>query len=40
VNLFYGKAMLIVGSGFEKGDINITATCNGLVKDLKLIKAE
>ena len=40
VNLFYGKAMLIVGSGFEKGDINITATCNGLVKDLKLIKVE
>ena len=40
VNLFYGKAMLIVGSGFEKGDISITATCNGLVKDLKLIKTE
>jgi len=40
VNLFYGKAMLIVGSGFEKGDINVTATCNGLVKDLKLIKVE
>ena len=40
VNLFYGKAMLIVGSGFEKGDISITATCNGLVKDSKSIKTE
>jgi beta-galactosidase len=40
VNLFYGKAMIIVGSGFEKGNINITATSNGLAKDLKLIKVE
>jgi beta-galactosidase len=40
VNLFYGKAMVILGAGFEKGDISITATGNGLVKDLKLIKTE
>jgi len=40
VNLFYGKAMIIVGSGFEKGNITVMATSNGLVKDLKLIKVE
>jgi beta-galactosidase len=37
VNLFYGKAMIILGSRFEKGEINITATSNGLNKDMKVI---
>jgi len=40
VNLFYGKAMIILGSGFEKGELKITATSNGLKQDLKLIKTE
>lgn len=40
VNLFYGKAMIILGSGFEKGEVKITATSNGLKQDLKLIKTE
>jgi len=40
VNLFYGKAMIIVGSGFEKGNITLNATSTGLAKDTKLIKIE
>jgi beta-galactosidase len=40
VRLFYGKAMIILGSDFEKGDIKITASSNGLVKEAKVIKAE
>jgi beta-galactosidase len=40
VNLFYGKAMIILGSGFEKGDISLTATSGGLVKDSKVIRTE
>jgi beta-galactosidase len=40
VNLFYGKAMIIVGSDFKKGDVKITAESNGLIKDTKLIKTE
>ena len=40
VNLFYGKAMLIIGSGFEKGGISITATSSGLAKGSKEIKTE
>jgi len=40
VNLFYGKAMLIVGSGFEKGEISVTATSGGLQKDSKVILTE
>jgi beta-galactosidase len=40
VNLFYGKAMIIIGSGFEKGDVSLTATSGGLVKDSKLIRTE
>jgi beta-galactosidase len=40
VKLFYGKAMVILGSGFEKGEISLTATSGGLVKDLKVIRTE
>ena len=30
VNLFYGKAMVIIQSGFSKGKINLEATAKGL----------
>jgi beta-galactosidase len=40
VNLFYGKAMIIVGSDFKKGDVKVTAETAGLIKDVKLIKTE
>lgn len=34
IHLFYGKAMLIVRAGQNKEEIEITATSNGLVKDM------
>ena len=40
VNLFYGKAMIIVGSGFEKGTVILNATSGSLAKDTKQIKIE
>ncbi|HEY3372256.1 MAG TPA: glycoside hydrolase family 2 TIM barrel-domain containing protein [Prolixibacteraceae bacterium] len=40
VNLFYGKAMIIVGSGFEKGMVTINASSGSLAKDTKQIKIE
>ncbi len=40
MKLFYGKAMVILGSGFEKGDVSLTATSGGLVKDSKVIRTE
>jgi beta-galactosidase len=40
VNLFYGKAMIILGADFKKGDVKITAESSGLIKDSKLIKTE
>jgi beta-galactosidase len=40
VNLFFGKAMIILGADFKKGDVKITAESNGLIKDSKLIKTE
>ncbi|MEI6138170.1 MAG: glycoside hydrolase family 2 TIM barrel-domain containing protein [Mariniphaga sp.] len=40
VSLFYGKAMVILGSDFQKGEITIAATSKGLVQDTKLIKVE
>jgi beta-galactosidase len=40
VNLFYGKAMIVLVSDFKKGDIKITAESDGLVKDIKVVKAE
>lgn len=40
VQLFYGKAMLIVGSDFKPGEVKITATSNGLTDDKKVIKTE
>jgi beta-galactosidase len=32
VRLFYGKAMVILQSGFEKGNLELTATSDGLLK--------
>ena len=40
VNLFYGKAMIIVGSGLQKGEIQVTASSGGLAKDAKTLKGE
>ncbi|MBW6500074.1 MAG: DUF4982 domain-containing protein [Bacteroidales bacterium] len=40
VRLFYGKALLIVQSGFEKGDVEITASSAGLAVKSALIKVE
>ena len=40
VKLFNGKAMIILGSEFKKGEAKITATSDGLEKDIKTIKIE
>ena len=38
VKLFYGKAMIIVGSDSKKGSVTITATSNGIKSDTKELK--
>jgi beta-galactosidase len=38
VKLFYGKAMLILKSGFEKEIVEVTATSKGLIKAMAAIK--
>ena len=40
VNLFYGKAMIIVGNDFKKGELTVTAESKGLLKDVKRLKIE
>ena len=40
IRLFYGKAMLILRSDLHKGNVEVTATSKGLIKDIKLIKTE
>jgi beta-galactosidase len=40
VHLFYGKAMIILGSDFEKGKTKLTAKTDGLIKDSKVIVVE
>ena len=40
VKLFYGKAMLILESGFKKGKTKISAKANGLIKDTVVILTE
>jgi beta-galactosidase len=40
IYLFFGKAMIIVGSDLQKGEIQVTASCSGLTKDTKLIVSE
>jgi beta-galactosidase len=40
VKLFYGKAMIIIGSEFKKGDVKVTVKSEGLVQDVKVLKVE
>ena len=40
VNLFYGKAMVILGSDFQEGNVKITVTAEGLGKDRITIAVE
>jgi beta-galactosidase len=40
VNLFYGKAMLIVGSDFKAGDLHVTAGTEGMKNEMVTIKIE
>lgn len=40
VKLFYGKAMIIVGSGLQKGEAKVTATSDGLPEVKKSISIE
>ncbi|MDT0676553.1 glycoside hydrolase family 2 TIM barrel-domain containing protein [Autumnicola musiva] len=40
VDLFYGKAMIIVGSDFDAGTINVTAQAKGIGKDSVKINVE
>jgi beta-galactosidase len=40
VNLFYGKAMIIVGAGMDKGTVNVGVTSGNLQKDTKQIKID
>ncbi len=40
VQLFYGKAMVILRSVYKKGNIEVTATSNGLIQDIASIKVE
>ena len=40
VDLFYGKAMIIVSAGFKKGNITVTTKSKGLTKDSVEIKVE
>jgi len=40
VKLFFGKAMLVLVSGFEKGNVEVIAASNGLIKNGTMIKAE
>lgn len=40
IKLFYGKAMVIVGSGFKKGTLEITANSDGLKKTGTTLEVE
>lgn len=40
VHLFYGKAMIILGSDFEKGQAKLTVKTDGLAKDMVTINIE
>jgi beta-galactosidase len=40
VHLFYGKAMIILQSGKQKGEIRVTASSEGLKNETKILKAE
>ena len=40
VNLFYGKAMLIVGSESTQGNLEVTVTTEGMKDEMVIIKME
>jgi beta-galactosidase len=40
VHLFYGKAMIILQSGKQKGEIRVTASSEGIKNETKILKAE
>jgi beta-galactosidase len=40
VDLFYGKAMIIIGSEFSKGEVTVSVTSKNLVKDTEMIIIE
>jgi beta-galactosidase len=40
INLFYGKAMVIVSSGFKKGTLEISANSEGFKKSVTNIEVE
>jgi beta-galactosidase len=40
IELFYGKALVIIRSGFKKGMLEITTNCDGLKKTLTNIEIE
>ena len=40
IKLFYGKAMVILGSGFKKGTLEITADADGFNKSVTSIEVE
>ncbi len=40
VNLFYGKAMVIVSAGLKNGNVKLNASTKGLLKDSVVIKIE
>jgi beta-galactosidase len=40
VQLFYGKAMLIVGADFKPGEVSVKASAKGLTSDSKQLKTE
>jgi beta-galactosidase len=40
IKLFYGKALLILRSDFKKGDVEVTATSKGLIKNTTVIQIE
>jgi beta-galactosidase len=40
IKLFNGKAMIIIGSNFDKGEVNVSATTDKLVKGNSVIRVE
>jgi len=40
VRLFYGKAMVILQSGFDTGDLELTASSEGLVKQSVVVTVQ
>jgi beta-galactosidase len=40
IRLFNGKAMIILGSGFDKGEVKVTATADKLAKSTGIVIAQ